>query len=121
MTVPPVPPGVNTPDLDAITRSVVGLHKELFGRGPVRARAFLSGDTLVCTLGDGFAPAERRMIEAGLSDEVRRHREVIGRVERRRFASLVGEMTGRRVVTHLRDCDPETGNSVEVFVLDGSR
>lgn len=112
---------MSTPDLDAITRSLVGLYKDLYGRGPDNARAFLSGDTLVCTLGNGFAPSERRLAEAGLAEEVRRHREAVGRVEQRRFTALVGEMTGRRVVSHLRDCDPESETSVEVFVLDGSR
>jgi len=108
-------PGVG--GLEEVTRALVKLHKDLHGRGPVRARSFMSGEALVCVLGGGFSQTDRAFVEAGEQDVVRRHREAIGRVERRRFAELVGDLMGRPVLSHLRDADPARAVCVEVFLL----
>jgi len=103
--------------LDEVTRGLVGLHKQLHGRGPVHARSFISGDALVCVLGGGFSQTDRALVTAGEEEVVRGHREAIGRVERERFAELVRELMGRPVLSHLRDADPAREVCVEVFLL----
>jgi len=105
--------------LDEVTRALVGLHKQLHGRGPVHARSFMSGDVLVCVLGGGVSETDRALAKAGEEEEVRRHREAIGRVEKERFAELVGDLVGRPVLSHLRDADPAREVCVEVFLLGG--
>ena len=50
--------------LAEISRGMVRLYKEQFGRGPTRARSDFAGpDTVICTLEDTFTPAERRLAE----------------------------------------------------------
>jgi uncharacterized protein YbcI len=56
----------NSSILSEISRQMVRLYKEQFGRGPTKARTSFAGpDTLICTLEDTFTPAERRLAEMG--------------------------------------------------------
>jgi Na+-translocating membrane potential-generating system MpsC-like protein len=73
-------------ELQEITNAIVRLYKELFGRGPTKARTNYAGpDTLVATLENSLTPAERNMLEL---DEHQRVRE-ISRAARRRLATPV--------------------------------
>ena len=52
--------------MQAVSNTMVKLHKEQFGRGPTNARSYFAGpDTLVCTLEDALLPAERAMVSMG--------------------------------------------------------
>ena len=49
-----------------ISREMVRLYKELFGRGPTKARTEFAGpDIVICTLENTFTPAERSLAEMG--------------------------------------------------------
>ena len=49
-----------------LSREMVRLYKEQFGRGPTKAKSEFAGpDVLVCTLEDSFTPAERKLAEMG--------------------------------------------------------
>jgi hypothetical protein len=55
-----------------ISREMVRLYKEQFGRGPTKARTHWAGsDVLVCTLENTFTSAERKLIELGEHGRVR--------------------------------------------------
>ena len=61
--------------MQAVSNTMVKLHKEQFGRGPTNARSYFAGpDTLVCTLEDSLLPAERTMVEMGEDQHVRESR-----------------------------------------------
>ena len=61
--------------MQAVSNTMVKLHKEQFGRGPTNARSYFAGpDTLVCTLEDSLLPAERTMVEMGEDQRVRESR-----------------------------------------------
>ena len=52
--------------LAEISRAIVALYKEQFGRGPTRVRSDFAGpDTLICTLKDTFTPSEHRLAQMG--------------------------------------------------------
>jgi len=51
--------------LAAITSALVSLHKEFYGKGPVKAKSFLVKDTVICILEGGFTIVERTLIDAG--------------------------------------------------------
>jgi uncharacterized protein YbcI len=58
--------------LSAISREMVRIYKQDFGRGPTKASSrFAGSDILVCTLEDSFTPAERRMVELGEHQRLR--------------------------------------------------
>jgi hypothetical protein len=49
-----------------ISREMVRLYKELFGRGPTKARTEFAGpDIVICSLENTFTPAERSLAEMG--------------------------------------------------------
>ena len=59
--------------LAAISNAMVRLYKEMFGRGPTKARSYLAApDVLICILRETFTPAERNLVAMG---EVQRLRD----------------------------------------------
>jgi Na+-translocating membrane potential-generating system (MpsC) len=59
-------------ELQKLTNSMVRLYKELFGRGPTKARTNYAGpDTLVATIENSLTPAERSMLDLGEHQRVR--------------------------------------------------
>ena len=104
--------------LAEVSRSVVGLHKELYGKGPTRARSYIVGDVLLCLLAGGFTRAETTLLTAGKGALVRRQREELQGIARSRFTSAIEAVTGRAVVGWLSSIDERAQLSAEVFVLE---
>ncbi len=105
--------------LAAISNAMVRLHKELFGRGPTKARSFwASPDVLVCVLSDTLTPAERRLAEIGEHNRLRDTRAFFQYAAEDRFREEVERLVGRRVASFISGIDIGTDTSAEVFVLE---
>ena len=50
------------PSNELIRDFVNTLHKDLYGKGPTRARSHMVGDLLVCVLAGGFTRAELTLL-----------------------------------------------------------
>jgi uncharacterized protein YbcI len=49
-----------------LSREMVRLYKDLFGRGPTKARTdFANSDTILCTLEHSLTPAEQALVQMG--------------------------------------------------------
>ncbi len=105
--------------LVAISREMVRLYKELFGRGPVRVRTEWAGaDTIVVMLEDTLTPAERNLAELGEHERLRETRMFFQYASVSEFCAPVELVTGRRVKAFVSGIDTETeGLAVELFVL----
>jgi uncharacterized protein YbcI len=69
LSPPPVADGAPEVVLGAISREMVRIYKEQFGRGPTRTRTNWAGpDIVVVTLEQTFTPAERQLQISGLED-----------------------------------------------------
>jgi uncharacterized protein YbcI len=101
-----------------ISRSMVHLYKECYGKGPTKARTYMSGDLVVCLLEGGFAKAERTLRDAGRGDAVSDQREALQDVLRQRFVGTIEELTGRKVNTFISGVDLQTEMNAELFVLE---
>lgn len=101
--------------LTSVTNAMVALHKEQFGRGPVRARSILSDDTLVCTLHDALLPAERALTEMGHGIRVQESRLFFQAATRDQFIATVEELIGRKVVAFASATDPSAAVVWEIF------
>jgi uncharacterized protein YbcI len=101
-----------------ISRSLVRLHKECYGKGPTKARTYASGDLVVCILEGGFTAGERTLRAHGREDAVIEQREAFQDALRYRFIETVEELVGRKVVTFISGVDPHTETSAELFVLE---
>jgi uncharacterized protein YbcI len=100
---------------------LVQLHKESFGRGPTKARSFLSENVLVCVLEGGFLPAERTLRDHGRGDLVADSRDAMQQVLRDQFVGAIEGITHRRVLAFMSATDEQAELSTEVFVLDSGR
>jgi uncharacterized protein YbcI len=104
--------------LASVSNAMVALHKEQFGRGPVRARTTFGDDeTLVCTLQDALLPAERALVEIGHQERVQEARLFFQMATRHKFVAAVEEITGRKVVAFSSATDPDAAIVWEVFRL----
>jgi uncharacterized protein YbcI len=117
------PAGTATPSgelLAEISRSMVQLYKELYGKGPTKARTYLTDDLVVCVLEGGFHRSERTLLEHGQAGPVLSQREAVQGTMRDRFTGLIEQLVGRKVVTFISGVDAATETSADLFVLESS-
>src|SRR4051795_13541924 len=105
--------------LPEVSNEMVRLYKELFGRGPTAARTNWAGpDTLVCTLEDTLAPAERNLVRLGEHQRLRDTRTFFQYASVREFGEPIERITGRKIRAFVSGIDTEAnGLSAELFVL----
>jgi uncharacterized protein YbcI len=112
-----VDPEIST--LAEISREMVRLYKEQFGRGPTKTRTHYAGpDTVITTLEDSLTPAERRMAEMGEHQRLRDIRMFFQYASVREFTETVERITGRKVRGFVSGIDTEQDISSEVFYLE---
>jgi uncharacterized protein YbcI len=104
--------------LSAVSNALVTLHKEQFGRGPVRARANFAGDdTLVCVLEDALLPAERVMVQMGEQQRVRESRAALQAATSGTFIDAIEAIVKRKVTAFASAIDADRDVVWEVFNL----
>lgn len=105
--------------LAAVSKAMVLLHKEQFGRGPTSARTDFAGpDTVVCTLEDALLAAERAMVEMGEQQRVRETRTILQVATADKFIRAVEENLYRKVRAFASAVDPDAAVVFEVFALE---
>ena len=106
-------------ELEELTRAMVRLYKELFGRGPTKARTDYAGaDIVVSTIQNSLTPAERNMVALEEHQRVREIRMFFQHASERDFTSTVEEITGRKVRAFVSGIDTDRDVSTEVFYLE---
>jgi uncharacterized protein YbcI len=106
-------------DTMTISNEMVRLYKDLFGRGPTKARTIWAGpDTLTILLEDTLTPAERNMVRLEEHQRLRDMRMFFQYATLREFCEPIERVTGRKVRAFISGIDTEAdGLSVELFVL----
>jgi uncharacterized protein YbcI len=104
--------------LAEISRSMVQLYKELYGKGPTKARTYITGDLVVCVLEGGFHRGERALLEHGQDETVLTQREAVQETMRDRFVELIERLVDRKVVSFISGVDAATETSADLFVLE---
>jgi uncharacterized protein YbcI len=100
-----------------ISREMVRLYKELFGRGPTKARTTISRDLVVCTLEDSQTPAERSLVRLGEHQRLRDTRTFFQHASETEFCEAIEKLTGRKVRAFVSGMDVKNDVSSEVFYL----
>jgi uncharacterized protein YbcI len=102
-----------------VSNEMVRLYKELFGRGPTRARSgWADNNTLICTLEDSLTPAERNMAKLGEHQRLRDVRMFFQHASEHEFTEAVERATGRKVRAFVSGIDTHKDVSSEVFYLE---
>jgi uncharacterized protein YbcI len=124
MNSQPIPESAETADYKTsihaeISREMVRLYKEQFGRGPTKARTGFAGpDVIVCTLEDSFTPAEKRLAEMGEHQRLRDTRLYFQHATKEEFIGTIERIVNRKVRAFNSSVDTHTDVSVEVFHLE---
>jgi uncharacterized protein YbcI len=102
-----------------ISREMVRLYKEQFGRGPTRARTeFAGSDIVVCVLEDSFTPAEKRLVEMGEHQRLRDLRLYFQHATETQFCEVIERLLKRKVRSFVSGTDVTADLSTETFFLE---
>ncbi len=101
----------------AISRRIVGIYAEYYGRGPTKAKTHWRDDVVVCVFEDVFTRAERILVDGGRFDQVRLNRQAFQDEIEPLFRDAVEVATMRSVKACLSQVNAN-GVAAEVFVLD---
>ncbi len=106
--------------LAAISTSIVGILRDHYGRGPMKAKTYAIDDIIVVVMrGSGFTPLEQTIMDSGDPERVVAMREDFQRVMKRRYSDTIKWLTGRNVVAFLSQAHVEPDITIEIFFVDG--
>jgi uncharacterized protein YbcI len=103
--------------LSDVSNAVVRIHKQFYGKGPVKARAHLSQDVLTVILEGGFTRGEQTLQNHGHSQEVVRSRLAMQASVESEFRAAVETILYRAVRSFMSANDPSNNLQAEIFVL----
>jgi uncharacterized protein YbcI len=102
-----------------LSNAMVRIYKEVFGRGPTKARTSYAGpDLLVSTLENSLTGIERTMAEAGEHERLRDLRMHFQYMSEDTFVGAVEQITGRKVRAFVSGMDTKQDVSCELFYLE---
>jgi uncharacterized protein YbcI len=105
--------------LAEISREMVRLYKDQFGRGPTKARTSFAGpNTVLCTLEDSLTPAERRLVEMDEHQRLRDVRLFFQHACEAELCAIIEAALNRKVRAFISGIDTRSDVSAEVFYLE---
>lgn len=116
----PVPTAPLTGDelLEAVTDSMVTLHKRYHHRAPITAKTLLlGGDLLACVMGGVYTDVEKTMIELQQSTVVQETRSTFQDAMQQRFIAEVERLSGRGVLAFISNHHVGPDMEIELFML----
>src|SRR5215218_4608662 len=105
----------------AISKEIVRLQAEYYGKGPTRAKTYISEDLVVVVLEESFTRAEKTLAERGERDAIEHIRRRFQQQMAEEFTSVVEQATGRKVRAFLSETNIDQDVSVETFLLADER
>ncbi len=110
------PPATHASVLADISREIVKIHAQYYGRGPTKARTTWKEEVVVVILEEIFTRAEQTLVDTGHFDQVRASRQAFQDEVEPLLRQLVEQTTGREVRSFLSQVNAD-GIAAEVFVL----
>ena len=104
-----------------ISREIVRLQAEYYGKGPTRAKTYVFDDLVVVVLEETFTRAEKTLVQRGEADAIQHIRRRFQQQMADDFTGVVEQATGRRVRAFLSETNIEQDVSVETFLLSDER
>jgi uncharacterized protein YbcI len=104
--------------LASFSRDIVQIYARQMGRGPTKARSFLSGDHALCVLEDVFTRAEQTLIASGHAAQVIEARRGLQEAIHPELIQVAEDRTGRCVRACLGQVDPAADVAIEYFQFE---
>ena len=109
-------PDSQSGQLTQITRAMVWIYKEQFGRGPRHAHSHYTGpNAITCFLEGTLTPLERGLAAAGEQQRLRDMRLWFQYSAEDAFREAVEAITGRQVIAFISGIDVGVDVSLETF------
>jgi len=105
--------------LKQISNAMVGIKKNLYGKGPTKAKTFINDNLVFVVLEGGLTQNELTLLSAGEADMVRSYRLRFQEVVSEEATGAVEQLTGRTVVGYHSQIVFDPDRAFEIFVLDG--
>src|SRR5918993_1639541 len=105
----------------AISKEIVRLQAEYYGKGPTRAKTYIVEDLVVVVLEESFTRAEKTLAERGEREAIQNIRRRFQQHMAESFTNVVEQATGRKVRVFLSETDIVQDVSVETFLLAEER
>jgi uncharacterized protein YbcI len=104
----------------SVSRRMVQLFKEFYGRGPEKAKTYYNGDLVVVLMRGGFTRVEETLLQGGRGESVLQQRSDFQEVMVDRFIEVIEEETGRKVIAAMSSSHQHPDLLGEIFVLESS-
>ena len=118
MDEPDQPIGARGEMLKQISNAMVGLKKNLYGKGPVKAKTFVNDNFVFVVLEGGLTQNELTLLDAGESDMVRSYRLRFQEVVKDAAHETIERLTGRKVLTYHSQIVFGPTRAFEIFLLE---
>jgi uncharacterized protein YbcI len=103
----------------AISNALVGIKKQLYGKGPVKAKTYINDNYVFSVLEGGLTRNEETLLKAGEHRLVREYRLRFQESVSPTITTAIEEVTKRRVLAYHSQIVFEPDRAFEIFVLDG--
>ena len=103
-----------------ISRRIVQLHKEFYGKGPTKAKTYYYDDLVVVLMRGGFTRVEETLHQSGRGESVRQQRSDFQQTMRKPFNQVIEEELGRKVVAFMSSSHQHPDVLGEMYVLEAA-
>jgi uncharacterized protein YbcI len=103
-----------------ISNGISARTRELFGKGPRRAKTYACDNFVFVVLQGVLTDAEETLLSADKVGCVRNARECFEEVTREEMIAVVERAAGLRVLDHMSQILPAADTVVEIFVTDAN-
>jgi uncharacterized protein YbcI len=108
-----------TSQLMQVSRAMVRIYKEQFGRGPERVHSHYAGpDAIVCFLENTLTPVERTLGTLDEHQRLRDMRMLFQYAAEQEFRGAIEQITGRKVTAFVSGIDTHADIASELFTLE---
>jgi uncharacterized protein YbcI len=102
-----------------ISTEIVGMLREYYGRGPMKAKTYALDDIIVVVMrGSGFTPLEQTIMDSGEPERVVAMRHDFQAVMADRYKQIIERLTGAKVVAFLSQAHVDPDLTMEIFFVD---
>jgi uncharacterized protein YbcI len=101
-----------------ISNAMVGMKKQLYGKGPVKAKTYINDNIVFCVLEGGLTKNEETLLAAGEERLVREYRLRFQEAVAETGHEVIERLTGCKVLTYHSQIVFDPDRAFEIFVLD---
>jgi uncharacterized protein YbcI len=106
-------------ELAQITRAMVSIYKDQYGRGPRNAHSHYCGpDAITCILEGTMTTPEHTLAALGEHQSLRATRSLFQYAGEEAFRCAVESISGRRVIAFVSGVDTKADIASELFILE---